>query len=146
MRQPPFVTEVLVEVVAVGVKDIFSFLQSIGDSQYAIYGVDGHREQPDRGGVLPEQHQQVIAEPQSERDGAHIAGKAAGLIPEIEKIEDEKGNGEQDQRGIPVRVGQGGSGGQQENGDQQAVQAGDAVDAVHEIEGIEEACEQDEGG
>lgn len=115
---------------------------AVADGQHHVHPVDRQQHYPAQ--VAGAQDQRAESEEHDERDGhrAHVAGEAARPRAEVEEAEHQRGYGRDGQQ-TPVderlhelvEVGQ-----RQQHG--KRVPSGDAVDAVHEVPGVDDAHEQ----
>ena len=115
---------------------------AVADGQHHVHPVDRQQHYPAQ--VAGAQDQRAESEEHDERDGhrAHVAGEAARPRAEVEEAEHQRGYGRDGQQ-TPVderlhelvEVGQ-----RQQHGER--VAPGDAVDAVHEVPGVDYAHEQ----
>lgn len=127
----------------VGFEYILPQPNPVEDGKYRIHPIDQHKSDPEEAVRFNHQHQHQGNHPEGNADTAHVAGKAACLFSEIEKQEHGRcHHGVPDQIGIykgdlhQVDVLHARHGGQ-------TVQAGNAVDAVHEVPGIDDAHKYD---
>lgn len=135
----PLVGQKLVEVAAVGMEDVLALGQADEYGHDAVHSVEGGEgEQVEGGRALPSS-QKSPSEDEGEADAADVAGKAKGALAEVKKEEGREGRHHaQLDGGLLTAFGQ--PDGAKEG---QAVQAGDAVDAVHKVGGVEPAGEED---
>lgn len=115
---------------------------AVADGQHHVHPVDRQQHYPAQ--VAGAQNQRAESEEHDERDGhrAHVAGEAARPRAEVEEAEHQRGYGRDGQQ-TPVderlhklvEVCQ-----RQQHGER--IAPGDAVDAVHEVPGVDYAHEQ----
>ena len=132
----------LVGVLAVRLPEVLMQHHAVADGQHHVHPVDRQQHYPAQ--VAGAQNQRAESEEHDERDGhrAHVAGEAARPRAEVEEAEHQRGYGRDGQQ-TPVderlhelvEVGQ-----RQQHGER--VAPGDAVDAVHEVPGVDYAHEQ----
>lgn len=140
-----FVGHQLVGVLAVRLAEVLVEHDAVADGQHRVHSVDG--EQHDPAQVAGPQNQGAQREQQYERyrDGSDIAREAARLRAEVEEAEYQRGgcgDDEQvrvDERGVRRRVEV-----YQRHEDRERVSPCDAVDAVHEVERVHYADEENQ--
>ena len=139
-----FVGHQLVGVLAVRLAEVLVEHDAVADGQHRVHSVDG--EQHDPAEVAGPQNQGAQREQQYERyrDGADIAREAARLRAEVEEAEYQRGDCGDDEQTLvdepsPETVD---ADERQQHGE--GISAGDAVDAVHEVERVDYAHEENQ--
>lgn len=147
MVPAPLIGQKLIEVGAVGFEDVFSPPQADEDGHDAVYSVEGGEgEEVERLWAVPV-HEQCPGEYQGEADAANVPGEAKGFFAEVEPGKGQDGGkhaGEDGEHhvagGVVVK-------GDEKKGPEEdcSVDGANAVDAVHKVEGVEPAGDEDEG-
>ncbi len=139
MGDPAFVGQSLVEVLPVGYEDVFMAGKPGADRHKSIEPVQVKKHKVNRVRGGDDEFAKQKNEDKSERYRSHIAGKATGTGPEIVEGKDKECNRSSIQQVIankgdlnPVQK-------PEACQDRQPVPCGDAIDPVHEVEGIDGA-------
>ena len=130
-----FVGHELVGMLAMRLSEMFVQEDAMADGQHGVNAING--EEDDVGEVVFHHHQlaQGKDEDEGDADGTHITRETLGILAEVEETKDEDGHTcnhkkwHVDERPLAIDIKQG----QQHR---QGIGTRDAVDAVHEIEGV----------
>ena len=138
-----FISQHLVEVEAVCLKDVLAQVKAVEDGEDAVDAVDGDEGEPDDAVGFDHQRQQQGDDPEGYGDASHVAAEAECFFAEVKEEEDDAGrHGCPDEERVcerrdeEVDILQGSQYGE-------AVETVDAVDAVHEVPGVEHTYEDD---
>ena len=134
----------LVGVLAVCLAEVLVQHDAVADGQHRVHSVDG--EQHDPAQVAGPQNQCAQREQQYERyrDGADVASEAARLRAEVEETEYQRGDCRDDEQALVDEAATETVDADERQQHGEGISAGDAVDAVHEVERVDYAHEENQ--
>ena len=144
MADVQFVRHQLVGVFAVRLAEVLVQHDAVADGQHRVHSVDG--EQHDPAQVAGPQNQCAQREQQYERyrDGADVAREAACLRAEVEETEYQRGDCRDDEQALVDEAATETVDADERQQHGEGISAGDAVDAVHEVERVDYAHEENQ--